>query len=231
MELAGNKHKFTIFLIAMNLFIWINTSVLNYSLPFIETKPEVTYTKNNEEVTSKLDYDICDNYEFHIKDNPDYSMLMDFEDGTECDKLKNSIIGTINSIGVLLGNLLFHILSEKFGYKNLLFLFHIGHVIFLIISIFYSNYYYFQVINLFVMFFTKSILNSSLVINNEIIDMNYKALISSFVNSGLGIGGMFYVLMFYLVKDWKYVYIIGACLSVLSAVIIKIFYHDALVQS
>ena len=231
MELAGNKHKFTIFLIAMNLFIWINTSVLNYSLPFIEAKPKVTYTKNNEEVTSKLDYDICDNYEFHIKDNPDYSMLMDFEDGTECDKLKNSIIGTINSIGVLLGNFLFHILSEKFGYKNLLFLFHIGHAIFLLISIFYSNYYYFQVINLFVMFFTKSLLNSSLVINNEIIDMNYKALISSFVNSGLGIGGMFYVLMFYLVKDWKYVYIIGACLSVLTAVIIKIFYHDALVQS
>ena len=231
MELAGNKHKFTIFLIAMNLFIWINTSVLNYSLPFIEAKPEVTYTKNNEEVTSKLDYDICDNYEFHIKDNPDYSMLMDFEDGTECDKLKNSIIGTINSIGVLLGNFLFHILSEKFGYKNLLFLFHIGHAIFLLISIFYSNYYYFQVINLFVMFFTKSLLNSSLVINNEIIDMNYKALISSFVNSGLGIGGMFYELMFYLVKDWKYVYIIGACLSVLSAVIIKIFYHDALIQS
>ena len=231
MELAGNKHKFTIFLIAMNLFIWINTSVLNYSLPFIEAKPKVTYTKNNEEVTSKLDYDICDNYEFHIKDNPDYSMLMDFEDGTECDKLKNSIIGTINSIGVLLGNFLFHILSEKFGYKNLLFLFHIGHAIFLLISIFYSNYYYFQVINLFVMFFTKSLLNSSLVINNEIIDMNYKALISSFVNSGLGIGGMFYVLMFYLVKDWKYVYIIGACLSILSAVIIKIFYHDALVQS
>ena len=231
MELAGNKHKFTIFLIAMNLFIWINTSVLNYSLPFIEAKPKVTYTKNNEEVTSKLDYDICDNYEFHIKDNPDYSMLMDFEDGTECDKLKNSIIGTINSIGVLLGNFLFHILSEKFGYKNLLFYFHIGHAIFLLISIFYSNYYYFQVINLFVMFFTKSLLNSSLVINNEIIDMNYKALISSFVNSGLGIGGMFYVLMFYLVKDWKYVYIIGACLSVLTAVIIKIFYHDALVQS
>jgi predicted MFS family arabinose efflux permease len=149
-------------------------------------------------------------------------MLMDFEDGTECDKLKNSIIGTINSIGVLLGNFLFHILSEKFGYKNLLFLFHIGHAIFLLISIFYSNYYYFQVINLFVMFFTKSLLNSSLVINNEIIDINYKALISSFVNLGLGIGGMFYVLMFYLVKDWKYVYIIGACLSVLSAVTIKI---------
>ena len=50
MELVGNKHKFTIFIIAMNLFIWINTSVLNYSLPFIEAKPKVTYIKDNKEV-------------------------------------------------------------------------------------------------------------------------------------------------------------------------------------
>ena len=231
MELVGNKHKFTIFIIAFNLFIWINTSVLNYSLPLIEAKPEVIYIKDGVYETEKLDYDICDEYEFEIKDDLKYSMLTDFEDGTECNKLKNSLIGTINSLGILLGNFLFHILSEKFGYKNLLFLFHIGHAIFLLISIFYSNYYYFQVINLFVMFFTKSLLNSSLVINNEIIDMNYKALISSFVNSGLGLGGMFYVLMYYLVKDWKYVFIIGACLSAISAIIIKIFYHDSLVQS
>ena len=231
MELVGNKHKFTIFIIAMNLFIWINTSVLNYSLPFIEAKPKVTYIKDNKEVTSKLDYDICDQYDFIIEEDYKYSIITDFEDGTECNKLKNSIIGTINSIGVLLGNFLFHILSERFGYKNLLFFFHIGHAIFLVISVFYDNYYYFQVINLFVMFFTKSLLNSSLVINNEIIDLKYKALISSFVNSGLGIGGMFYVLMFYLLKNWRYVYILGACLSVLTAIIIKIFYHNALVQS
>ena len=231
MELVGNKHKFTIFIIAMNLFIWINTSVLNYTLPFIEAKPKVTYIKDNKEVTSKLDYDICDQYDFIIEEDYKYSIITDFEDGTECNKLKNSIIGTINSIGVLLGNFLFHILSERFGYKNLLFFFHIGHAIFLVISVFYDNYYYFQVINLFVMFFTKSLLNSSLVINNEIIDLKYKALISSFVNSGLGIGGMFYVLMFYLLKNWRYVYILGACLSVLTAIIIKIFYHDALIQS
>ena len=231
MELVGNKHKFTIFIIAMNLFIWINTSVLNYSLPFIEAKPKVTYIKDNKEVTSKLDYDICDQYDYIIKEDYKYSIITDFEDGTECNKLKNSIIGTINSIGVLLGNFLFHILSERFGYKNLLFFFHLGHALFLVISVFYDNYYYFQVINLFVMFFTKSLLNSSLVINNEIIDMKYKALISSFVNSGLGIGGLFYVLMFYLLKNWRYVYILGACLSVLTAIIIKIFYHDALFQS
>ena len=231
MELVGNKHRFTIFIIVMNLVLWINVSVLNFSLAFIETKPKVTYMKDGQATTEKLTYDICDKYDFKIKEDHKYSIITDFEDGTECNKLKISLIGTLNSIGILLGNFLFHIISGKFGYKNILFIFHIGHAVFLLVSIFWDNYYYFQVINCFVMFFTKCILNSSLVMNNEIVDLKYKAMISSFVNSGLGLGGMFYVLMYYLLKDWRYVFIVGTCLSAISGVIIKIFYHDSLVQS
>ena len=231
MELVGNRNRFTIFIIAMNLFLWINVSVLNYSLPFIEAQPKVTYIKNGKAITEKLNYEICDKYDYIIKEDYKYSIITDFEDGTECNKLKNSLIGTFNSIGILLGNFLFHEISAKFGYKNMLYIFHFAHAAFLLVSIFWDNYYYFQVINCFVMFFTKSILNSSLVMNNEIIDLKYKALISSFVNSGLGIGGMFYVLMFFLLKDWRYVYIVGVVLSVISGIIIKILYHDSLVQS
>ena len=231
MELVGNKHRFTIFIIVMNLVLWINVSVLNFSLAFIETKPKETYMKDGQPTTEKLTYDICDKYDFIIKEDHKYSIITDFEDGTECNKLKISLIGTLNSIGILLGNFLFHIISGKFGYKNILFIFHIGHAVFLLVSIFWDNYYYFQVINCFVMFFTKCILNSSLVMNNEIVDLKYKAMISSFVNSGLGLGGMFYVLMYYLLKDWRYVFIVGTCLSAISGVIIKIFYHDSLVQS
>ena len=231
MELVGNKHRFTIFIIVMNLVLWINVSVLNYSLAFIETKPKVTYMKDGQATTEKLTYDICDKYDFIIKEDHKYSIITDFEDGTECNKLKISLIGTLNSIGILLGNFLFHMISGKFGYKNILFIFHIGHAVFLLVSIFWDNYYYFQVINCFVMFFTKCILNSSLVMNNEIVDLKYKAMISSFVNSGLGLGGMFYVLMYYLLKDWRYVFIVGTCLSAISGIIIKIFYHDSLVQS
>jgi hypothetical protein len=231
MELVGNKNRFTIFIIGMNLFLWINVSILNYSLAFIETKPKVTYIKDGNEITEKLKYDICDKYDFIIKEDYKYSIITDFEDGTECNKLKNSLIGTINSIGILLGNFLFHMISGKFGYKNILFIFHICHAIFLLVSIFWDNYYFFQVINCFVMFFTKCILNSSLVMNNEIVDLKYKAMISSFVNSGLGLGGMFYVLMYYLLKDWRYVFIVGVCLSAISGIIIKIFFHDSLFQS
>ena len=230
MELAGNKYKFTIFIIAMNLVLWINVSVLNFSLSFIETKPKVVYMKNNEEITTKLNYEICDKYDYIVKEDYKYSIITDFKDGTECNKLKNSLIGTVHSIGVLLGNLLFHRISSILRYKNILFFFHIAHAVFLLISIFWNNYYYFQVINCFVMFLTKSILNSSLVVNNEVVDLKYKALISSFVNSGLGLGGMFYVLMYYLIEDWKYVFIVGVCLSAVSGIIIKIFYSDSLVQ-
>ena len=231
MELVGNKNKFTIFIIVMNLFLWINVSVLNFSLAFIEAKPEVSYIENGKEITSKLNYEICDQYDYIIKKDFKYSIITDFKDGTECNKLKNSLIGTFNSIGVLLGNFLFHTISGKFGYKNILFIFHIAHAVFLLVSIFWDNYYFFQVINCFVMFFTKCILNSSLVMNNEIVDLKYKAMISSFVNSGLGLGGMFYVLMYYLLEDWRYVFIVGVCLSAISGIIIKILFHDSLVQS
>ena len=146
MELVGNKQRFTIFIIVMNLVLWINVSVLNYSLAFIETKPKVTYIKDGHVTTEKLTYDICDKYDFIIKEDHKYSIITDFEDGTECNKLKNSLIGTINSIGILFGNFLFHMISGKFGYKNILFIFHIGHAIFLLVSIFWDNYYYFQVI-------------------------------------------------------------------------------------
>ena len=231
MELVGNKHRFTIFVIIMNLILWINVSVLNYSLAFIETKPEVQYQDGNELVKEKLTYDTCDNEDYIVTKKYEYSIITDFKDGTECNKLKISLIGTFNSIGILLGNFTFHILAGLFGYKNILFYFQIGHAVFLFISIFYVNYYYFQVINCIVMFFTKCILNSSLVMNNEIVDLKYKALISSFVNSGLGLGGMFYVLMYYLLKDWKYVFIVGSCISLVSGIIIKIFFHDSLTQS
>ena len=73
MELVGNKHRFTIFIIVMNLVLWINVSVLNFSLAFIETKPKVTYMKDGQATTEKLTYDICDKYDFIIKEDHKYS--------------------------------------------------------------------------------------------------------------------------------------------------------------
>jgi hypothetical protein len=96
MELVGNKHCYVIFVIIINLILWLNLSVVNYSLAFIEAKPEVTYKDGNEIVTKKLDYEICNNYKYNITKDYEYSMLTGFKDGTECNKLKNSLIGTIH---------------------------------------------------------------------------------------------------------------------------------------
>ena len=200
MELVGNKHCYVIFVIIINLILWLNLSVVNYSLAFIEAKPEVTYKDGNEIVTKKLDYEICNNYKYNITKDYEYSMLTGFKDGTECNKLKNSLIGTIHSFGVFLANFLFHVVPAKTGYKNLLVYFHYMHAVLVLITIFYKNYYYFQVLNFLIMFLTKIMLNTCLVISNELIDLKYKSLISSFINSGKGLGGMFYVLMYYLLK-------------------------------
>ena len=140
MELVGNKNKYTIFVVIINLILWMNVSVLNYSLAFIETKPQVEYIKGGHIFHEKLNYDICEN-DFKVTKDYEYSIITDFKDGTECNKLKNSLIGTINSIGVLLGNFLFHLIAGNLGYKNVLFFFHLCHAVFLVISIFWVNYY------------------------------------------------------------------------------------------
>ena len=230
MELVGNKHCFVIFVIIVNLVIWINVSTINYSVAFIEAKPEVMYKDNGQNITTKLNYEICDKYEYIVTKDYKYSIVTDFKDGTECNKLKISLIGTILSFGVFLGNFLFQVIPSKIGFKNLLVYFHYLHAVLLVITIFYKNYYYFQVLNFIIMFLTKIMLNTSLVINNELVDLKYKSLISSFINSGNGLGGMFYVLLYFLLEDWRYVFIVGACISLVTGIIIHIFYHESLAQ-
>jgi predicted MFS family arabinose efflux permease len=228
MELVGNKHRYVIFVIIMNLIIWINVSVVNYSLAFIETKPEVSYTDGSETKNTKLNYEICEKFNYTVTKDYKYSIITDFKDGTECNKLKNSLIGTFHSLGVLLGNFLFQVIPAKIGYKNLLVYFHYIHAVLVLITIFYKNYYYFQVLNCVIMFVTKIMLNTSLVISNEIIDFKYKSLISSFINSGNGLGGMFYVLMYFLIEDWRYVFVVSVCITAISGIIIHIFYHESM---
>ena len=230
MELVGNKHCFVIFVIIVNLVIWINVSTINYSVAFIEAKPEVMYKDNGQNITTKLNYEICDKYDYIVTKDYKYSIVTDFKDGTECNKLKTSLIGTILSFGVFLGNFLFQVIPSKIGFKNLLVYFHYLHAVLLVITIFYKNYYYFQVLNFIIMFLTKIMLNTSLVINNELVDLKYKSLISSFINSGNGLGGMFYVLLYFLLEDWRYVFIVGACISLVTGIIIHIFYHESLAQ-
>ena len=231
MELVGNKHRYIIFIIIMNLVLWINVSVLNYSLAFIEAKPEVKYNDGTEIKESKLNYEICEKYEYEVTKDYKYSIITDFKDGTECNKLKNSLIGTFHSLGVLVGNFLFHVVTGKFGYKRILYIFHFIHSVLLLVMIFYKNYYFFQVLNCLIMYLTRTIITTCLVISNEIIDLQYKALISSFINSGNGLGGMFYALMYYLLEDWRYVFIVAVCITFVSGVIILIFYHESLAYS
>ena len=203
MELVGNKHCFIIFVIIVNMVIWLNVSTINYSVAFIEAKPEVIYQDNGKNETAKLNYEICEKYDFTVIKDYKYSIITDFKDGTECNKLKISLIGTILSLGIFLGNFLFQVIPSKIGFKNLLVYFHYFHAVFLLVTIFYKNYYYFQVLNFLIMFLTKIILNTSLIFNNELLDLKYKSLISSFISSGNGIGGMFYVLMYFLLEDWR----------------------------
>ena len=60
-----------------------------------------------------MNYEICDKYEYTVTKDYNYSIIPDFKDGPECNKLKNSLIGTIHSLGVFFANFVFQIIQVK----------------------------------------------------------------------------------------------------------------------
>ena len=231
-SLAGHRNKYQAFIVGIVFLIWVNTSVINYSLAFLESMPEITHVvEENGSQTLKaetLTYEICDE-DYDVKQRYEHSAFTDFNDGTECHQLKVSLIGTVNYIGSTIGNIFFGSISNLIGMKRHLVVYHILYSVFLVVGIvFKSNYYVFQLSNLIAQYACKSLINASLVLSGEIIDYKLKTITNGLINSGLGIGGMFYVLMFLLIKKWYYVYIVSIGIALATALIIQIWFYDSM---
>ena len=71
-------------------------------------------------------------------------------------------------------------------------------------------------------------MNASLVLFGEIIDYKLKTVTNGLISSGLGFGGMFFVLMFLLIKKWYYVFVVSIGLALVTALIIQIWFFDSM---
>ena len=233
MTLAGHRNRYQVFVLVIVFIIWVNTSVINYSLAFIESMPKITHiVEENGELISKtetLNYEICDKNDYEITKKYEYSAFTNFNDGTECQQLKVSLIGTVNYVASALGNIFFGMVSNSMGMKRHLVIFHIIYLVFLVvIIIFKSNYYVFQVCHLIAQYSCKSLMNAGLVLFSEIIDYKLKTITNGLINSGLGFGGMFYVLMYFSIRKWYYVFVVSIGIAFLTALIIQIWFFDSM---
>ena len=132
-SLAGHRNKYQAFIVGIVFLIWVNTSVINYSLAFLESMPEITHVveENGSQIikAETLTYEICDK-DYEVKHRHEHSAFTDFNDGTECHQLKVSLIGTVNYIGSTLGNIFFGSISNLIGMKRHLVVYHILYSVF-----------------------------------------------------------------------------------------------------
>ena len=228
--LAGNQHKFQYFIAVMCFLYWFNFNMLGFSLAFLENVPMVSYfdKENNETVVESLDYDICDweKDKYTIVETYDYSWIINL--GIECEKLKVSLIGTFVSVGMLLGAVLYSYITKFLGQKKALLAANMCYVLFLLLCIFIENYVFYCIVCLITMVMCNIMSYSVMVLFTEIVDKKKKSNVATFINSGLGLGGIFYVLMFYAIKNWKYVFVICIGISVVIFILTFFFIFNSL---
>ena len=54
-----------------------------------------------------------------------------------------------------------------------------------------------------------------------------KSIFNTCINSGLGIGGLFYVVMYYAFKEWKYVFCVCIGISFVLEILVFFFFFDS----
>ena len=228
-SIAGNQHCYQYFMAVVCFLFWFNINILDFSLGFLENPPAVSYfdKENNETVVESLDYDICDweKSEYEIVETYDFSWIIDLK--IECDQFKVSLIGTLVSVGLLIGACSYSFITKWLGQKKALL---IGNLIFMIvlaIGIFVNEYWYFCIECVLCPFMCNLISYSIMVLFSEIISHQRKSIFNTCINSGLGIGGLFYVVMYYAFKEWKYVFCVCIGISFVLEILVFFFFFDS----
>ena len=80
---------------------------------------------------------------------------------------------------------------------------------------------------LFVGLFCNLLCYSSLVVSEEIISSRRRSLFSSVINTGYGLCGIMYSIIFMYVQNWRYDFYILIGLSLFTGLIIWLFIYDS----
>ena len=117
----------------------------------------------------------------------------------ECDKFKIGLIGVFTFIGNTLGRVVFCIVQKYISHKKILVISSGGFIISIFLSTLINNIeyiYYLYICLIFVGTFSNCLCYSSLVVCQEIISSNKRALFSSIINMGYGLCGIIYSFIF-----------------------------------
>ena len=220
-ELAGNKGRYQIINEILIVLIWMNCNVISVSLAFLEKTPEISYINNKgETVTERLDYDLCDelNGNYNITKYEKYSWAYDLD--ISCDSTKIGLIGTIAFLGLMCGNISNDLFQKLFGQKKLV----VGSMILFglitILNIFINTYIFYLLVCFFSGFFCNLASMTVFMISEETIHKNLRALFGAITNCGYPFGGIYFIILYWKVENWKTVMYITFGLNLFILILI-----------
>ena len=228
LSLAGNENRYQYFALSVFLFLWMNCNFLAPVLPYLEREPIISYKDENGVIQeSSLNFEICKK-NYTIIERFDYSWISEFN--IECDQFMIGLIGVFTFIGNTLGGIAFAFVSKFLSHKNILVLSSIGFSLVIYIITLVNSIKYFYVIFIMLLFvglFCNLLCYSSLVVSEEIISSRRRSLFSSVINTGYGLCGIMYSIIFMYVQNWRYDFYILIGLSLFTGLIIWMFIYDS----
>ena len=225
LSIAGNENRYQYFVLILFLILWINCNFMAPVLPYLEREPIVEH--NNEIKT--LFFEICQNStNYKIIQRFGYSWISEF--GIECNKFKIGLIGVFTFIGNTMGSIAFAIIQRYLSHKRILLISSWGFIfsIYLSTTIYNIEYFIYILISLvFMGLFGDLLCYSSLVVCEEIVSSNKRALFSSIINMGYGLCGIIFSFIFMYVQNWRYDFYIAIGLSFILYLLIKFCTYDS----
>ena len=129
-----------------------------------------------------------------------------------------------------MGSVVFSIIQRYLPHKKILLISSLGFIFSIFVSTCIYNIEYFIYILISLIFmglFGDLLCYSSLVVCEEIVSSNKRALFSSIINMGYGLCGIIYSFIFMYVQNWRYDFYIAIGLSSVLYLLIKFFTYDS----
>jgi MFS family permease len=187
--------------------------------------PYVKYKVNDTIVESKLNYEICRNYNYTELNRSHASWVSEFRD--ECNEIGTGLIGTFSFFGVLLGALVFQSIADVIGRRKSIAIASSGYLICMLAFQFASNTYQIWILCVVLQFFCSIGSLSSFLLMNEVIDVESRSLFGAIVQSSFSISGILFIAMFHFLDSWRKPFMISALICVITTILYLKFGYES----
>ena len=226
-KLSGDKNLYQYLALFIVALLWGNASTIFISLPLLEDPPVVQYTNETGHlINDTMNYDMCkweDNYT--IIEHHKYSWISDFH--LECDEYKTGLLGSMNSFGYMVGSFTFSFVTKQFSTKTTILGSIIAYIIIILAMNIFRTYYVILISMIFTGLLADFINLSSLVLVEETVCKERRAIFSSIIGIAFTIGAIIYFPLFAIFERWYVVFYFLAGIFLINGILVHLFLYNS----